>query len=151
MKFSQNKYISFENQKLQRKSRKMAPSQKIEVRWKSKWYDHMMLILSQNQTSIHEKHFPCGTFSYQHGFINEKHVQRGSSHKKSRCPWDGVYLCTSITLRALPSDKQWQRAVNRQPVSRSDNLQSRSAFLDNFNMFSRFVEIFKNVDPFFDF
>ena len=66
----------------------------------------MMLILSQNQTSIHKEHFRCGTFSYQQGFITEKHVQRGPRYKKSRCPWDGFYLCTSITLRALPSDKQ---------------------------------------------
>ena len=36
--------------------------------------------------------------------VIKKHVQTGPRHKKSRCPWNGFYLRTSITLRALPSD-----------------------------------------------
>ena len=63
---------------------------------------------------------PCGTFSYVHGFLNEKHVQRGQSPKKSRCSWDGVYLRTSITPQALPSDKHVEPAVNRQPGLRQE-------------------------------
>ena len=65
-----------------------------------------MLILSQNQTSIYEEDFACGRFSCQICFVYEKHVRRGPRYKKSRYPWDGVYLRTRITLRALPSD--WQ-------------------------------------------
>ena len=82
---------------------KNGPLLKNGVRWKSKLHCHLMLILSQNQTSIHEEYFPCGTFSYQHGFVNEKHVQRGPRHKKSRCPWDGVYLRTSMATSGEPS------------------------------------------------
>ena len=29
-----------------------------------------------NSSSMVELHFACCTFSYQHGFVNEKHVQR---------------------------------------------------------------------------
>ena len=76
--------------------RKMAPEQKIEVRWKSELHCHLILILGQNQTSIHEEYFSCGTFSFQRGFVNEKHVQRDARYKKSRCSRDGVYLRTSI-------------------------------------------------------
>ena len=54
-------------------------------------------------TSTHKKCFPCGTFSYKHGSMNEKHVQRGSRPKKSRCLWDRVYLRTSMATSGEPS------------------------------------------------
>ena len=66
-----------------------------------------MLILSQNQTSIDEEYFPCCRFSYQHGFVDKKHVQRGPRHKKSRCPWDGVYLRTSIMFQTGGKPSTW--------------------------------------------
>jgi hypothetical protein len=97
----------------------MTPCKTTAPRWKSHFRYHLLAILSENQTSIHEEHFACGTFSYQRGFVDEKHVQRGQCYKKSRCPWDGVYLRTSITLRALPSDGN--RAVNRQPSFRTED------------------------------
>ena len=67
----------------------------------------MVLILSQNQTSIYGAYFSCGTFSYQHGFVNEKHLQRGVRHKKSRCPWDGVYLRTNIMFQTGGKPSTW--------------------------------------------
>ena len=130
----------------------MTPCQKVGARQKSQFHCHMMPILSQNQTSIHEEHFPCSTVSYQRGFDDEKHVQRGEWYKKSRCPWDGVHLRTSITLRALPSDKQQlyeslfekeeyshstshgNRAVNRQPGFRRELVEQnhhRNTVIDN--------------------
>ena len=104
-----SRFESFQNSKIlyfSLKSQKMTSYQKFEVRWKFHLHYHQVLILSQNETSIHEEYFACGTFSYQRGFVNEKPAQRRPCYKKSRCPWDGVYLRTSITLRALPSDKQ---------------------------------------------
>ena len=65
------------------------------------------LILSQNQASIHEEYFPCDKFSYQPGFINEKHVRRGQRYKKSRCPLDGVYLRTSIMFQTVGKPSTW--------------------------------------------
>ena len=79
----------------------MTPCKTIALRWKSHFHYHQVLILTRNETSICKEHFPCGTFSYQHGFVNEKYVQRDLRHKKSRCPWDGLYLRASITLRAI--------------------------------------------------
>ena len=61
---------------------KLIPWKTIALRWKSHLHYHLMLVFSQNQTSIHEEHFACGTFSYQQGSVNEKHVQKGQSHKK---------------------------------------------------------------------
>ena len=82
-------------------------------------------VLTRNETSIHEEHLACGTFLYQRGFINEKHVQRSQRYKNSRCPKDGVYLCTSITLRALPSDKhvEPQPGFRRELVEQITSLQ----------------------------
>ena len=106
------------------------PCKTTAARWKSQFHYHMILIFTRNETSIHEKHFPCCTFSYQHGFVDEKHVQRSPRYKKSRCSWDGVYLRTSITLRALC----FKPAVNRQPGFRRLGLvelyDPRKAFLD---------------------
>ena len=51
------------------------------TRWKSYFRDQQVLILSQNETSIHEKHFACDRFPYRIGVINEKHVQTSQSHK----------------------------------------------------------------------
>ena len=87
--------------------RKMAPCQKIDVRWKSQLHYHLMRIISQNQTLIHQEHFACCTSSYQHGFLDEKHVQRGPRYKKSRCPWDGVYLRTSIMFQTGGKPSTW--------------------------------------------
>ena len=101
-----NKF-SFENRNLKKKLEKTMFCKTTAARWKSYFHDHQILIPSQNETSIHEEYFACGRFSYQFGFVNEKYVQRRPRCKKSRCSWDGVYL--------------WQRAVNRQPDSRSDN------------------------------
>ena len=52
----------------------MTPVQKTYARWKSHFYYYLVLILSQNETSIHKEHFACGTFSYEVGFVDEKHV-----------------------------------------------------------------------------
>ena len=81
------------------------PLTKIWSRWRCQLHCHMVLILNQNQTFVHQEYFACGTFSYQHCFVDKKLVQRRPRPKKSRCLWDGVYLRTSTTLRALPSDR----------------------------------------------
>ena len=124
------------------KNCEITASQKNEVRQKSQLYSHLVLTLGKNQTSIHEDHVPCGTFSNQHGFFNAKQVQRGPKFQKV-CPLDRFYLRTSIALRVLPGDKLWQRAVNRQPDSRSDNSLSRSGSLDEFSNFRDFSEFSK--------
>ena len=101
------------------KSHKMIPWKTIALRWKSHLHYHLMLIFSQKQTSIHEEHFASGTFSYQHGFIKEKHVQRGPRPKKSRCSWDGVYLRTSMATSGEPST--WfplEYLVKQEPLCR---------------------------------
>ena len=59
----------------------MTPSRKFGVRWESQLHYDIMLILSQNGTSIHKEHFACGTFSYEVGSVNEKHVQTGPCSK----------------------------------------------------------------------
>ena len=51
--------------------------------------------------------WPANSESYQQGFVDDKQVRTIQSYKKSRCPWDGVYLCTSII--------NFKPAVNRQP------------------------------------
>ena len=105
----------------------------------------MVLILNQNQTSIHEEHFACGTFSYELGFINEKHVQRSQSSKKSRCTWDGVYLRTSITLRALSSDgnERWTRRAGAPP---SKEFSKISRFFKIFEISTK-ISTFKKLQP----
>ena len=70
----------------------------------------------RNETSTHDEHFPCGTFSYQKSFVDEKQVQRGQSSENSQCPWHGLYLRPSITLRALLSDGIERWTVNRVPA-----------------------------------
>ena len=47
------------------------------------------------------------------------------------------------TLARLAMVLVWQRAVNRQPGSRSNNSQSRSAFLDGIVIFSEIFEFFE--------
>ena len=84
----------------------MTSSQKIEVRWKSHLHYHLVLIRCENQTSIHKEHFACGIFVYQFCFVNEKHVQRGPRYKKW-CPWDGVYLRTSIMFQTGGKPSTW--------------------------------------------
>ena len=59
----------------------MTPCQKNEVRWKFHLHYHQMLILSQNETSIHEEYFCSCTFSYHDGFYKQKHAQTGSRYK----------------------------------------------------------------------
>ena len=54
---------------------KNGPLSKIEVIWESQLHCHLMLILSQNQTSIHEEYFACGIFSFQRSFVNEEHIK----------------------------------------------------------------------------
>ena len=78
---------------------KMTPCKTTALRWKSHLHYHLVHILTRNETSIHREHFTCGTFSYQKCCVNEKLVQRGSRLKKSRCPWDGVYLRNSIMFQ----------------------------------------------------
>ena len=101
------------------------------------------------KTSTHEEHFPCGTFSYQHVFVDEKLVQRGSRYKKSRCPWNRVYLRTSITLWALPSDKTKhyvEPAVNRQPGFRRKLVKQITWFRKSPKMFLH-GELLKSLFP----
>ena len=90
----------------------------------SNLHHQLGLRLTENETSMDGEHFPCGTFSYHHGFVNEKLVRRGPSYKKSRCPWDGVYLRTSVP------------AVNRQPGFRRELVEQppHSQFLLNFSL-----------------
>ena len=116
LKIFENQIDFFWNSKFSTKNRKMTPSQKIEAGWKSQWHYHMVLTLTQDQTSIPEEYFPCCTFSYRQGFVIHEHVWTGPCYKKSRCPWDGVYLRTSITLRALPSDGNERWTVNLVPA-----------------------------------
>ena len=61
----------------------------------------------------HVTHFHINSFLSTRNMFKEVHVI------KSCGALDEVYLRTSTTLRTFPSD--WQRAVNRQPGSRSDN------------------------------
>lgn len=44
-----------------------------------------------------ELDYKCGTFSYQEGFSNEKHVQASLRPKKARCPWNGSDCRTSMS------------------------------------------------------
>ena len=55
--------------------------QKFAARWKFHLHYHQMLILSQNETSIHEEYFACGTSTYHDGFYYQKHLQTGPCYK----------------------------------------------------------------------
>ena len=33
----------------------------------------IMVYITKNETSVHEEHFACSTFSYQEGSVDEKH------------------------------------------------------------------------------
>ena len=87
---------------------KMIPCKTTALRWKSYLQYHLVLILSQDKTSIHEEHFPCSTFHTDMVYQREtKNVQRGPRYKKSRCPWDGIYLRTSIMFRTGGKPSTW--------------------------------------------
>ena len=107
LRFSKIKYISFENRNFQRKISKNDPLTKIwsqmeiEMAWSHDAHTQ------PNQTSIHEEYFPCDTFSYQRRFVNDKYFERDPRYKKSRCPWDGIYLRTSIMFQTGGKSSIW--------------------------------------------
>ena len=101
-----NQIVFFWKSKFSKILPKMTLSWKTYARWESHSHYHLVHILTKNESSIHREHLACGTFSSQVVFVHEKHDQTVPSYKKSRCSWDGVYLRTRITLRALPSNKQ---------------------------------------------
>ena len=87
LELSRIKLFWIENWNVQKKQRTWACANWITApRWKSYFHYHQVPILNQNQTSIYKEHFPWGTSSYQHGSVNEKHIQRGQCHKKVVVP-----------------------------------------------------------------
>ena len=58
-------------------------------------------------TSITKEYFKCGRFCFDDGFVNKKHAQKAPRHMKSRRPWDGFYLRTSIMFRTGGKPSTW--------------------------------------------
>ena len=65
----------------------MTPCKTTAPRWKSHFHYHLGLILSENMKNTFMWRIFIRTWFYQ-----RENIERGQSHKKSRCPWDGVYI-----------------------------------------------------------
>ena len=95
----------------------MTASQKLGVRLKSQLHCLSVLLLCQNQASIHKEQLKCGTFPYRCGLSTINMFKKTNVRSRGS-------LGTGFTYASVR-----QRAVNRRPGSRSDNSWSRDAFI----------------------
>ena len=130
----------------------MTPYQKFEVRWKFHLHYHQVLILSQNETSIHEEHFACGTFSYHDGFVNENMFKQAHVINKLGRFGTGFPLAPVWQSCGKPSTKFPHGGLveclfiphtSYLSLSRNSKFQIFRYFLEN----SHFFEISGNLEP----